>query len=467
MATWAPLHDGPDSGAGSPFPLNEPDVRTYANGITATAELIDEQVTVLRNLTQSEYWETDAADAFRETGEKLAEWIERLSGRYQETGKALTNLLDGGCAGRAYDDVKQEAADKAALARDAQQTIANNPEVEPGTGDDGLPEDLTPEQTAQNSARSDALEELQRLQNEFDRLVDDAREAATNAANAISAASDDGVKDDFWDKWGDLIKIFLTIAGIVVAILAIVIGGTLLAIIGAVIAVAGLIVAIMMHIYADGSWSDVIWAAVGVITLGLGTVLSRLAKPLTGMLDDAMTLAARQVRNRAFLGSLNRLRGVPRGAFSWASNARIPVKLPFLKPQSLKVPGVNRLGDAGMNFLRHRGLNAANLADDAFRNINPGRLRTLITGSRENALAFEQVRRALPELSGEMLHNMERLRTIQNVQVALNSWSLGKGGYDWVNSMNSFIRDPSGETGFSATTNTINRIISLIKPFAK
>ena len=84
--SWEPLH------AGDPFPADPAAIETYAAEVTATAQLIAEQVASPRRLADANNWTTDTADAFRERATDTANEIEKTHGRYAGVGTALTTL---------------------------------------------------------------------------------------------------------------------------------------------------------------------------------------------------------------------------------------------------------------------------------------------------------------------------------------------------------------------------------------
>ena len=229
-AEWTPLHGGGAEGTpGSPFPADRGQLEISRNELQTTGELILEAANMLRNLTDGDSWTSKAADAYKDTAGKLQKKLDETHPRFTESAAALTSFL-----GEVDDSLLASARAKVDEAQEAESTIASNPEQTASGGDP-----LTPEQEASNTARENAQADLDRLQREFDGLVEDAERAAQVAADAIQQAIDDDVKDglyDFLRPFLEVLKIVLLVVGIIVAIAAFIFGGWVLAVIGLVIA---------------------------------------------------------------------------------------------------------------------------------------------------------------------------------------------------------------------------------------
>ncbi len=271
---WDPLATD-----GDPFPAEPGEVEAYGQDLQRTAELIGDQVTLLRKLAQEDSWYTDAADAFREKAEELADRITKVKDRYAETGGHLVVFAE-------TVRVKEEAAVRVRdAARDHEATLRANPVVEPGHAPPGEPApELTAGQKAQNRRHDAASSALDHLQQEFDGLVDAARSAASACAGRISGAIKDDVKDDWWDRNAGWLKTITKVLGWVVTIAAIVLltvgtGGLIWAVALGVGLAAGLIslaINVGLARNADGGWSAVVFDAIGVLTLGAGGLFAKI-----------------------------------------------------------------------------------------------------------------------------------------------------------------------------------------------
>lgn len=263
-AEWTPLHGGGAEGTpGSPFPADRGQLEISRNELQTTGELILEAANMLRNLTGGDSWTSKAADAYKDTAGKLQKKLDETHPRFTESAAALTSFL-----AEVDDSLLASARAKVDEAQEAESTIASNPEQTASGGDP-----LTPEQEASNTARENAQADLDRLQREFDGLVEDAERAAQVAADAIQQAIDDDVKDglyDFLRPFLEVLKIVLLVVGIIVAIAAFIFGGWVLAVIGLVIALAVFVITLWQYQNHDATLTEVILAGVGVALAGLG-----------------------------------------------------------------------------------------------------------------------------------------------------------------------------------------------------
>ncbi|HEY9349764.1 MAG TPA: hypothetical protein VIP75_03645 [Acidothermales bacterium] len=266
--SWEPLH------AGDPFPADPAAIETYGADVTATAQLIAEQVASLRRLADANNWTTDTADAFRERATDTANEIEKTHGRYAGVGTALTTLSGELQAHEASAKLKvQEAAQ---LVR----TIQANPEVSPTPGEDGAPPELSPEGEAQNARRAAAQQRFAELQTEFHQIVQAAEADARTCESKINDAKDDSVKDNWWERNAGWLKGLATVLGAIAAVAGIILltvatAGTIWLVVAVVAGIAALLINLGLAIKADGSWVDVAFDAIGLLTLGAGSVIGR------------------------------------------------------------------------------------------------------------------------------------------------------------------------------------------------
>jgi hypothetical protein len=414
MTSWYPLETD-----GDPFPADHDRVRTYGEAVTRTGELIGEQITLLNKLAERDNWETEAADAFRERAEDVAEKIARVKDRYIEVGGALTTFADS--AETAYDNAIRWRD----LARTAQQTIDANPHVDAPTGEDenGDPKELTPEQRAQNRRREGAESNLRTYQREFDEEVRAARGAASTAAGTIEGAIDDEVKDDFWDKHRDWVMGFVKVLGWVALALAVAIiivgtgglAGALL--LGAALAVgaASLFLNTMLALHADGSWTAVALDAIGLLTLGTGGLATRVA-------------------TRLFSGA----RGVVAASRGTSAFRQVVVsRMPLIRANRtlMRSPwsaSLRQMGTEGLAAIRTEARAAARAASEAVTTTpayNVG--QRLLHGGSEGADVFTRSRTLLAELSTSgsrltgAMDDLARASTLSTVATVANLGDLG------------------------------------------
>ena len=271
--SYRPLGDDSD------FPADPEQIRDYGESVAATGALILEQVALLQSLARGDCWVADTADAFREQAQDLAQRIEQASGRYVTVGRALTAVADD------LQDYERRAADRAQEAQSLQWTVAANPEASPEPAPDGGPPAMSTEGAAQNQRRQRALDRIEVLQGEFDEYVEQARDAAGRAAGTINGALDDAVADNWWERnagWLGQAKTVLgwaaAVAGVALAIVAAIATAPVWLVVLAVgLAAVVLAISLSLALGAGGSWVDVAFDAVGLMSLGVGSAATRMA----------------------------------------------------------------------------------------------------------------------------------------------------------------------------------------------
>lgn len=370
-------------GDSSSFPADPDGIRSYGNEVAATGRLIEQQVALLRRLADGDSWVADSADAFRDKAEELADQISRSSGRYVTVGKELKALADD------LEDYESRASAKATAAREQARIVAANPPAHPQPGPDGGAPEMTPEGDAQNTRRGNAERALQELQGDFDEIVREARESAGAAARRIEGALDDDVKDDFWDRNAGWLKVagqILGAIGAVAAILLLTVAtlGTVWLVVAVAAGVAALVISLGLALKADGSWTQVGFDAVSVLTLGVGGAAMRvLAK---GFPAVRSTVAAFR-GSRAFAASMNRFWGIPLRFHSW----RASWAFDLLGMRSSSLASIVRMSD-----------DAARAASDAYdatmRTFPVTRVQRFLDSGLESSRMVRQSREMLESL---------------------------------------------------------------------
>ena len=269
-------------GEAGDFPADPEPISDYAGELSATGQLILEQVAALKALARGDCWVADTADAFREQAQELAERIEKASDRYVTVGKRLTTLADD------LADYEKKAGEHADEASKLRWTVAGNPPVMAEAPPEGGPAVMPAGGDAQNTRRTNAEQRIDDLQGLFNTLVSQAREAAGLAAEDIRGAVDDSVKDNWWERnasWLNKARDYLGWAaaavGIALAVaLAVVTAPAWLVVglivLGVALAGAALYVSYNLAMNADGSWGDVAWDVVGLLSFGVGGAATRI-----------------------------------------------------------------------------------------------------------------------------------------------------------------------------------------------
>ena len=295
MTDYTPLSDG------NAFPADPAAIADYGRGVQKTGELIAESVRLLRRCADANNWQTDAADAFREKAEDLAKDIDKSRGRYEHVGATLVQVSG------TLDRAQVQGAAYAAQARQ-EEGAAGGAEETPGTDPTGASVPLTPEQTAANTKRQAAIDEIARLQRLFDGEVHAASSAADDAARAVRGALHDGVKDSWWDRNAGWLKVVTQVLSVIIAIAAIVLltvatAGTIWIVVSVVAGVTSLAINTALALTGNGSWWAVSFDAVAVASFGAGALATRaLAKSLPLLRSGLANLKGAEAFEKTFGG---------------------------------------------------------------------------------------------------------------------------------------------------------------------
>lgn len=315
--SWEPL-SGSD-----PVPGNPGAVDTYATSLTRTADVISEQIGMLRRLADPANWEADTADAFREQASDLAKDIDKAEGRYRAVGSELSAWST------VLEAAQRSARAKRDLAQSAQRRVDSNPVPVPATNPDTMLPELTPGQQSQLRVRQAAEDEIDRLRGELDRLVDETDQQAWEHGRRIRAALDDDVANNWFDRLkaklsgiSDVLKQVAKWAGYValaLGVIALVIGlvitapAWLLGLAAAATFVA-MVAGIGLALSENGSWWAPVFDFVSLCTFGvarwakLGAKAAMgVARPIVGRAREAAANAGYLARYANSLGLASRL----------------------------------------------------------------------------------------------------------------------------------------------------------------
>lgn len=284
--SWEPL-SGDD-----PLPGDPGAVAGYATSLTATADLIAEQVGLLRRIADPANWVAETADAFRDQAQDLQEKISKAEGRYRTVGSELSSWSD------TLAEAQRQAAGLLVEAQEQQRVLAANP---PPTGTvppdgSGLPE-LTPAEQSQLQRGQSAAEEIDRLRGQLESLVERTRESAWEGGRRIRAALDDGLGNSFWDriqafvsnyadvlrevaKWAGRVALVLGAIALVIVLLSnpagwVVLIGSLATLGAALATTVSLVANSGLAMSNNGSWTAVAFDAVSLATFGVGRYVLR------------------------------------------------------------------------------------------------------------------------------------------------------------------------------------------------
>ena len=315
---WSPL-------AGSdPTPGDPEEVAALANRYRDTALEIERQARVLRGLSRAEGWESEAGEVFAEEAGELAGKLAKVQGRYAKVNMQLRRwapaLREAQC--------EADAALRQAKEAEAQQR-ANAASVTDGV------DEPTPEQEAAERRRKDALDgagdALAAARRRLDSALDALDQTAGQVSDAIRDASDDDVKDGWWDHvkgfisdHAKIIKVIATIASyaaLAIAAVAIIIGASVPLLVLGLVAGVAVLLKVALAAAGEGTWTDAAFEAFSAVTLGAGAVLTKGAKLGVALTRGAAARHAAANASNAVLRS-NR---VTLGAANWARRTRIPL----------------------------------------------------------------------------------------------------------------------------------------------
>ena len=255
------------------------------------ANAITRSVNTLNRIKEVGEMKGEAVNALRDTIGSVADDIDKARDRYAGTSSALVTYSYALKSA-------QDAADTAIIHIENKQTEASQAHHAANNLDDQITTATDEEKADAQKAADKAADyvttadgELRAAQQEWHDALDDKNDAATVAIAAIKEVVDGkkshGLNDGWWDNWGskvlDVVKVICEIAGFLsiflswVPILGAILVG--LAILGALIA---LVESIVKLVNGEGSITDVIFAAVGVVLAAFGgkiaTYLAKLVK---------------------------------------------------------------------------------------------------------------------------------------------------------------------------------------------
>lgn len=339
-ADWSPL------ASSDPAPGDPDDVAQIACDYRDTALEIERQARVLRSLSTAEGWESEAGKVFaREAGE-LAGKLAKTHGRYAAVSRELRNWAPS------LREAQRETLAALNDAKDAESRRRAN-QAPAFSGLRNLVEDRTDEEEAADRRRQkaydDASDDLAAAKRRCDRAVDAMDDDAERVARAIRDASDDDVKDGFWDKvkgfvsdHAGLIRKIAQIASAIATALAVLalfvaLPFTLLLVVG-LVALGGFLA---LALAGEGSWVDVGFALVNLATLGVGRLLTHSAKgALAAVRGAASNFAGAQATARVLSQHRTSL-----GIARFVARTRIPLG-PLRTPAVRHIREIRAAADA-------------------------------------------------------------------------------------------------------------------------
>jgi hypothetical protein len=310
---WAPLADA------DPIPGDPAEIQLIGQRHASLADELEAQANTLRRLSEGEGWDADAGRRFSSTAREIGDAIGKARRRYSAVAEAMR--------GYAPELAQAQREADAALheARSAQSTIAASQPAGPPAAD----QSSSAVDASQSLELDNAQAALTRARQRLAMAVDLRDAAGRRAATYIRAASDDdGLKDSWWDKtkdwvssqWDSFMKwvhehadviskiadvcgwIATALAAVAIAIsfipvLDFLTGPLLLA--AAAFTAVSLVAHLMLALSGDGSWVDVAFDVIGLVTFGYGKIAAKSAEASEQLLKVAATRAVRKAGEKA------------------------------------------------------------------------------------------------------------------------------------------------------------------------
>lgn len=295
--------------SGDNIPGDPDSVSRLGKNYRDTATAIQQQAGNLRNLVNGEGWDSDSGRKFQSMVGDTADKLEKAFGRYDGAATALGT--DSGSIGNwagslahaqqmAKDAIKK-GVEAQANSRSAQsqidahnQAAAKAPPPPPGTP---APTGPDPALTKLNGQKDGYDAEMVQAEKDL-QAARDFRDAQMNKfADAIVHSYNDGLKDGFWDKVGnivshvvaaveDLAQVIGHWAGAIAGVLGVLalalswvpVVGEILAAAATVVSVVALACDVVNALDGRGTWLDVGIDVLGVLSGGAGRLLGQAAK---------------------------------------------------------------------------------------------------------------------------------------------------------------------------------------------
>lgn len=242
-----------------PVPVDPEDITHESDIYSGFAELLQEQIDALDRLSDPDdrLLVGEYADKIQDASHDLSDHLGKIRGRFEEVGGQLQSWAG------TVQGAREETAKALTMAEEAKASASDEDEDEQPLMPGQVDPDLKP-----------AVDKADTAMSHFD-------SEAGRIADAIRDASDDDMKDSRWDKFkdwvsgfADMLDLICDVLGWIAAIIVIAViifsgpGGWLIlaAVLGG-IALAG---HSLLAVTGNGSWLDVAFDAISLLTMGMG-----------------------------------------------------------------------------------------------------------------------------------------------------------------------------------------------------
>lgn len=301
-----------------PVPGDPDDVEFEATHYKQVAKDISDQVRRLKSLSGDDSsLKGKYADELRDAFKDLAGDLDKIHDRFETAGSQLAVLAP------ALETARRDTKAALDMAVDEKETADKKAAADP----DAEPEPDNPFE------RSPATQKCDTAMGNFDTIADD-------VARNIKSAADDDMKDSTWDKFKGIVDKVATVLkwvakiasylALALTILAMFIPGLNVLVLVLILTLVSLTANLLLASTGNGSWLDVAFDVVGLLTLGVGgkalkmanaarsTTLTRAARPLANAASDAAFARTAWNGGRGIRGALSVFRPSVQRAMSSA-----------------------------------------------------------------------------------------------------------------------------------------------------
>lgn len=327
-----------------PVPQTPSDIHHEADIYTGFAELLQDQIDALNELSNPDerLLVGEYADKIQDASRDLADHLGKIKGRFEDVGGHLTSWAETVAETRRVTGAALDAAERERASQSAD--------------DDAEP--LLPGQV--DPVMKPHVDRAHGAMNDFDA-------EAGRIAQHIRDASDDDMKDSRWDKFKDWVSGFADVLDLICDVLGWIAAAIVIALIifsgpagwlvfAAILGGIALAGHTLLAATGNGSWVDVAFDAISLVTMGLG---GRALKGAQAAREVTLAQAGRQASSEAYEQVMTR--GLLNGGEGVLGRAHVGLR--SLNP--FRVARADRAASAAENLWVTRGLPPTSVLDRA------------------------------------------------------------------------------------------------------